>query len=291
MEELKNYEVARLQEPTPLQLVGSMDGAERAAVDIQVSTAKAYPRDLSRCINNAITIATIDEETAQACGYALPRGGKYITGPSVHLAKILAQQYGNMRAEARVVNVTPTQVISRGMAWDLENNYAVAFEVRRSIVGKNGNRFAEDMITVVGNAANSIAFRNAVFALVPKAMTDKAYRAAQNLITGDLSNEEKLIQRRSKAVNYFKDQYGISEEEVVKLCGKQTINQIRENEIAVLLGFQQSLKDGDTSVDDLMAPIRNTKEAKNSKLNDLVNRTAKKTPGVNVATGEVISND
>lgn len=287
MEEIKGYEVARLQDPSPLQLVETIDSAERANIDIQVSTAHAYPRNLSRCINNSIAIATMDRETAQTCGYALPRGGKPITGPSVHLAKIIAQQYGNLRAEARVVNVTGTQVISRGTAWDLENNFAVAFEVRRSILTSKGARFSEDMITVTGNAANAIAYRNAIFTVVPKAITDKVYKAAQECITGDLSDETKLIKRRDGAIKYFNDQYGITEAEVIMLCGKQTVNQIGAEEIALLLGIQQSLKDGDTTVEEVMAPYRNSKEAKSNKLNDVASRAAKKSkPAVTPSSEE-----
>ena len=259
MEEIKGYEVLQVEAPNPAQLVASLDRAERANIDIQVSTAKQYPRSISRCANNAVALVTMDKDTAQSCGYALPRGGKPITGPSVHLAKIIAQQYGNLRAEAKVVEITDKHVVSRGTAWDLENNYAVSFEVRRSIVGKNGNRFSDDMITVTGNAANSIAYRNAIFGIVPKSITDKAYKAAQHLITGDLSDEEKLIKRRDGAIKHFTDTYGITEEEVIKLCGKHTVNQIQADEIALLLGFAQSLKDGDTTVEELMAPFRKGK--------------------------------
>ena len=269
------YEVSRLQDPTTAQLVEVVDRSERANIDMQVATAHQYPRNLSRCIDNSIVLATMDMETAQSCGYALPRGGKPITGPSVHLAKIIAQQYGNLRAEARVVNVTATQVVSRGTAWDLENNYAVAFEVRRSILNSKGGRFSEDMITVTGNAANAIAFRNAIFTLVPKGITDKVYKAAQRAITGDLSDEEKLIKRRASAIKYFNDMYGVTEDEVIKLCGKHTINQIQANEIALLLGITQSLKDGDTTIEEVMAPIRNSKEAKSNKLNDIASKAVK----------------
>ncbi len=264
MEEIKGYEVLQVEAPNPAQLVATLDRAERANIDIQVSTAKQYPRSISRCANNAVAIATMDKETAQSCGYALPRGGKPITGPSVHLAKIIAQQYGNLRAEAKVVEITDRQVVSRGTAWDLENNYAVSFEVRRSIVGKGGNRYSDDMITVTGNAANSIAYRNAIFGIVPKSITDKAYKAAQHMITGDLSSEEKLIKRRDGAIKHFIDTYGITEEEVIKLCGKHTANQIQADEIALLLGFAQSLKDGDTTVEELMAPFRKGKPATKS---------------------------
>lgn len=274
--------------PNPAQLAASLDRAERANIDIQVSTAKQYPRSISRCANNAVALVTMDKDTAQSCGYALPRGGKPITGPSVHLAKIIAQQYGNLRAEAKVVEITDKQVVSRGTAWDLENNYAVSFEVRRSIVGKNGNRFSDDMITVTGNAANSIAYRNAIFGIVPKSITDKAYKAAQHLITGDLSDEEKLIKRRDGAIKHFIDTYGISEEEVIKLCGKHTVNQIQADEIALLLGFAQSLKDGDTTVDELMAPFRKGKaKTKGASAKSFDEDVVEEVEAVDVETGEV----
>lgn len=251
--ENENYEVLQVQQD---QNIIQIDAVERANVDSQVATAKQYPRDIARSVNNSIAMATMDYATAQSCGYALPRGGKPITGPSVHLAKLIVSNWGNVRAEAKVVQITDKQVISRGTCWDLENNVATAFEVRRSIVGKNGKRFSDDMITVTGNAANSIAYRNAVFSVIPKAITDKVYQAAQHFVTGDLSDEEKLVARRKKCIDFFKDEYGITEQEVVMLCGKQTVNQIKADQIAVLLGITQSLKDGDTTVEEVMRPYR-----------------------------------
>lgn len=248
---MAEYEIMQVEAP-----IMQLDVAERANVDSQVATAKQYPRDLKRVLNNSIAIVTMSQETAQCCSYALPRGNKPITGPSVHLAKILVQQYGNMRVEAKVVGVTDKQVISRGTAWDLENNVATAFEVRRSIVNKSGQRYNDDMITVTGNAANSIAYRNAALSVIPKSITDAAYNAAQKMITGDLSDEEKMIAKRKKVLDGFKDTYGIVEAEVLKLIGKETINQVKANEIAVLIGIAQSLADGDTTVSELMKPYR-----------------------------------
>lgn len=260
---LEEYEVLPVEAQSLQQ--APVDVLERANVDSQVATAKQYPRNIRRSIDNSIVMATMDNETAQSCGYALPRGGKPITGPSVHLAKIIVSNWGNMRTEAKVVQITDKQIISRGTAWDLETNVASAFEVRRSIIDKKGNRFSDDMITVTGNAANSIAYRNAVFSVVPKAVVDKVYKAAQKCITGDLSDNEKMLKRRNDAIRFFNDEWGITEEEVVKLCGKQTVNQIKADEIALLLGMAQSLKDGDTTVDELMKPIRESKEAKHTK--------------------------
>ncbi len=266
---LDNYEVLPV-EAQDVQIV-QVDAVERANVDSQVATAKRYPRDIRRSIDNSVVMATMDSETAQSCGYALPRGGKPITGPSVHLAKIIVSNWGNMRTEAKVVQITDKQIISRGTCWDLEANVASAFEVRRSIVNSKGQRFSDDMITVTGNAANSIAYRNAVFSVVPKAVVDKVYKSAQKFITGDLSDEEKLVKRRTDALNYFNDEWGITEAEAIKLCGRQTVNQIKADEIALMLGMAQSLKDGDTTVDELMKPIRESKEAKSEKLNQAAN--------------------
>ena len=274
---LENYEILPAEQQG-FQIM-QVDAVERASVDSQVATAKMYPRNIKRSVDNSIVMATMDAETAQSCGYALPRGGKPITGPSVHLAKIIVSNWGNMRTETKVVQITDTQVISRGTAWDLETNVASAFEVRRNII--HGKRFSEDMITVTGNAASSIAYRNAVFAVIPKAITDTVYKAAQRAITGDLSDEDKLIKRRTSAIKFFTDEYGISEEEVIKLCGKQTVNQIKGEEIALLLGMAQSLKDGDTTVDDLLSPIRG-KAAGGSKLADMAARSM----GVNEETPE-----
>lgn len=261
---LENYEMLPV-EAQDVQIV-QVDAVERANVDSQVATAKRYPRDIRRSIDNSVVMATMNQETAQSCSYALPRGGKPITGPSVHLAKIIVSNWGNMRTEAKVVQITDKQVISRGTCWDLETNVASAFEVRRSIIGKNGQRFSDDMITVTGNAANSIAYRNAVFAVIPKAITDRVYYAAQKFITGDLSDSDKLLKVRTGILNNFKNNYGITEEEVVKMCGKQTVNQIGADEISMLMGTIQALKDGDTTVDELMKPIRESKEAINHKI-------------------------
>lgn len=238
---------------------------ERANIDSQVATAKQYPRNEKRSIDNSIVMATMDKETAQSCGYALPRGGKPITGPSVHLAKIIISKWGNIRAEAKVVRRSNTQIVSLGRCWGLETNVAYSVEVSRSILNKDGKRYSEDMITVTGNAANSIALRNAIFAVIPKTYVDKVYKAAQAMITGDLSDETKLIKRRDSVIKGFNETYAITEVEVIKLCGKQTINQIKTDEIALLIGMAQSLKDGDTTVDQLMKPFRLKEDVVDSK--------------------------
>jgi len=239
-----------------LEIIESSGGVEiieaqqRAEFDIQISTAKRYPRDLVRIKNNCIAVVAMDKETAESCRYALPRGGKTLSGPSVHLARIIAQQYGNIRVDARIKQVTDKQVISEAVCFDLETNYACKVEVRRSISGKNG-RFNDDMITVTGNASNSIAFRNAVLNVIPKGITDIVYKAAIQTITGDLSDETKLIKSRNAAVQYFKDTYNVNEKQLLAAMGLNSVNQIKSEQIADMKGMIQSLKDGDSTVSEM----------------------------------------
>jgi hypothetical protein len=225
-----------------------VEAQEKAATDVQITTAKAYPRDLKKTINDAIVTATIDNETAQACGYDLPRGNKFISGASVHLARILAQCYGNIRVQFQVKHITQKQVIAEAVAWDLEKNYAVKAEVRKRITDKYGKRFNDDMITVTGNAASAIAERNAILRVLPAAISNKVYKETRNFLAGDMSDESKVLKRRTQAIEYFKNQYGVNEAQICEALGVNTTNAIKQNEVVRLLGIDQAIKDGDTTV-------------------------------------------
>ena len=226
---------------------------DKAQIDVQIATAKQYPRNIQRAVNNSIAIATMDAKTAESCNYALPRAGKKISGPSVNLAKIIAQNWGNLRIEAKVIDVDQRNVTSQAIAFDLETNIAIKVEVKRSIMTKSG-RMSDDMIVVTGNAANSIALRNAVFAIIPKSVTDRVYNEAIKVLTGDVSDETKLIKRRKQVVDGLKSTYNVTEEEILFSIGKAAIEHIMPDDIAVLIGFGTSIKEGDSTVDEIFRP-------------------------------------
>lgn len=221
---------------------------DKATIDVQISTAKCYPRNVKRSVENSIAIVTLDQETAATCTYSLPRGNKPITGPSVHLAKILAQNWGNLRCEAKVVEIGAKQITSQAVAFDLENNLAIKVEVKRSIMDKNGKRYSDDMVTVTGNAANAIALRNAILSVIPKAIVDKVYNEAKHTITGDLSDKTKLIAKRKKVMDGFVETYGLTEKDVLNAIGKAAVEHITQDDLVVLIGIGQAIKDGDTTV-------------------------------------------
>lgn len=221
---------------------------DKAVIDIQISTAKAYPRNIKRSTDNAIAIVTIDADTAKTCTYSVPRGGKAITGPSVHLAKILAQVWGNLRIDAKVVSIDQRQVTSEAFCFDLENNLAIKTQVKRSIMGRSG-RYNDDMIAVTGNAANAIALRNAVLSVIPRAIVNKVYNSALQAITGDLSSQAKLVAKRKQVFDALRDTYSVTEKEILSAIGKVAIDHVTADDIVVLIGIGTAIKDGDTTVD------------------------------------------
>jgi hypothetical protein len=266
--ETENNEETKIVEIQNAETIYQQD---KAMVDVQISTAKAYPRNIKRATEDAIAIVTMDKETAATCTYSVPRGGKPITGPSVHLAKILAQVWGNMRIEAKVIAIEPRQVTSQAVAFDLQNNLAIKVEVKRSIMGKYG-RFNDDMIVVTGNAANSIALRNAILSVIPRAIVDKIYNEAKKTITGDISDKAKFLTRRKQVFDGLMGTYSLTEKEILLAVGKESISNITADDLVVLIGIGQAILDGDTTLE--MA-FKNTK--KETKSGDEKKEDLKKT--------------
>lgn len=241
---------------------------DKAAIDGMIATAKQYPRNVRRSTDNALAIVTMDQETAATCTYSVPRGGKAITGPSVHLAKILAQSWGNLRIEAKVVAVDAKHVTSEAVCFDIENNLAIKVQVKRSIVNRDGKRFNDDMISVTGNASNSIALRNAILSVIPKAIVDRTYKAAISTITGDVSDKNKLLAKRKQVMDALKDGLSVTEAEILQSIGKASVDHIGSEELAVLIGYGTAIKDGDTSVDSVFRPSK-SKQKDDAEYNSL----------------------
>jgi len=225
----------------------------KAEVDIQISTAKQYPRSLKVFRDKAMSMATFSEDIAESCSYSLPRGGKSLDGPSVRLAEIVCASYGNIRSGARVIATDETTITAQGFCHDLETNNYVAVEVKRKITDKFGKRYKEDMIVVTGNAACAIAYRNAVFKVVPSALIQDIYDEARKVAKGTAAT---LVARRTKAVEYFTEQ-GIKESQICTLLSIQKIEDIDLDKLSTLSGMKASIKNGETTLANLFEPVNN----------------------------------
>lgn len=219
----------------------------KAEIDIQISTAKAFPRSNKMFLDKAMSMATLSEDIAASCAYALPRGGKALEGPSVRLAEIVCASYGNIRAGARVIANDGKTITAQGVCHDLESNYCVTVEVKRRITDKFGKTFNEDMQVVTGNAACAIAYRNAVFKVVPSALVGDVYEKAKEVAKG---SAETLVVRRDKAIKYFKE-LGVSDKQICDALEIKKIEDIDLDKLSILTGMRTLIKNGESTIKDL----------------------------------------
>jgi hypothetical protein len=242
---MKLEESDREQELQTVEPAGVLESLTRGEIEAQVRTARTYPRSIKAFLHEALDMATLDSETAEACIYALPRGGKPIEGPSARLAEIVASAWGNCRAGARVVSEDERFVTAQGFFFDVQRNYAVTFETRRRITDKQGRRYNDDMIGVTSNAACSIALRNAVFKGVPKAFWGRIYDAAKKTAIGDAKT---LEARRSEALAYF-GKMGVPMDRILLALGVPAIEDVGVDELTTLSGLKTAIKEGDTTIE------------------------------------------
>lgn len=239
---------------------GTVALLNKSEIDMQVSTAHKYPRSIKKFRNECLQMVTLNESVAESCIYALPRGGKTIEGPSARFAEVIASSWGNCRAGSRVVNDSGDFITSQGVFHDLERNVAITYEVQRRITDKNGKRFNTDMIAVTGNAASSIALRNAILKGIPKAFWDDMYQAARSTVMGDFQT---LSNRRAEALKAFVA-LGINADQVFAKLEVSGVEDIGLEHLVVLRGLITAIKDGDITPEQAFATENGDSPAKST---------------------------
>jgi len=237
--------VTELQEP--IESATTLMALNSSEIDMQISTAKRFPRSIKQFHNEALQMVTLTEEIAGECIYSLPRGGKPIEGPSARFAEIVLSAWGNVRAGSRVIAEDEKFVTSQGAFYDLQRNVHVAYEVKRRITGKDGKKFKDDMIGVTSNAACSIALRNAILKGIPKAFWKSLYDAARATAIG---TAETLSGKRAKMMEAFA-KMGVQPEQIFKLLEISGVQDITLDHIATLRGTFTAIKEGDTTIEQI----------------------------------------
>lgn len=232
--------------------IGASIGLARVEIDMQIATARAYPRRPKAIQSSILQLAILDDEAAKENMYALPRGGKPVTGPSVRFAEIVQQAWGNNRASSRIVEVNRVEkyVEAEGLFLDLETNVAKKVTHRRRIVDKRGVLFSDDMILVTGNAACSIAMRESILKTVPKSVWRAGYEAVVGAVKGDVKT---LVERRDRAIKAFAA-FGIKPEQVFAALGVAGEIEIGIDHLPTLFGMFSSIKNGEHTVEEIFDP-------------------------------------
>ena len=259
LQDLKDFRSA----PSTVELLN------KSEIDQQIATAHRYPRSIKAFRDQTLQLVTLSEAVAGECVYSLPRAGNTIEGPSARFAEVIVNTWGNCRCGARVINEDDQFVTAQGVFYDLQSNSAITYEVRRRITDKYGNTFTPDMIAVTANAACSIALRNAALKGVPKAFWAEMYDAARLTIMGDIKT---LANRRVEMLEALQ-RYGVNQDTVLRFLDVKGIEDITLENMVQLRGLGVSLKDGEITVETIVAELDGADNKRPSKsLSDLISR-------------------
>jgi hypothetical protein len=262
----------------------------RAELDVQISTAKAYPRDPKQSLENAIFLATMDEATAASCFYCLPRkdkdgSKKEIRGGSIRLAEIMATSWGNLHAATRIVENDGQHITAEGCAWDLQANVKITMQNKISIrFGKGKDQYTanSDMQTVLSNAASAKALRNAIFKVVPKALADRVLEKAMAFSIGD----QRTV--NSKVTEIFEKltKLGIDRQLIMDYYEHKSLADFTIEDCRSLIGVGTAIKEGHIKIEEVFQIIKDNDDSKISaaeKINNLLHYKKQ----INSETGEV----
>jgi hypothetical protein len=244
---------------------GGVVAMVRGEVDSQIATARQYPRDIATFLDELKTMACITEDIAESCFYSLKRKNqdgstKKIEGGSIRFAELAAAAYGNLRIQGKTTHEDDRYIYTMGTCWDVQRNVGVQIENRRRITDKNGKKYGDDMIAVTANAGVSIAVRNAIFRIVPRAFWEPILEQAKQVAIGSADTFEN---RKQKLVAYY-GKMGVSPEQLAEYCEIPTLAELTFEGLEDLRGLATALKEGTEKLDDAF-PAAKSKEAEAEK--------------------------
>jgi hypothetical protein len=183
----------------------------RASQEVQgaMVIAKRFPRDETAAIARILQ-ACKRKSLAEQSQYAYPRGGTKVEGPSIRLAEVLAQNWGNIESGVIELERKERESVAMAYCWDLESNardvkvFTVP-HVRDRSEAKGGSVELSDMRDIYELVANMGARRKraCILAIIPGDVVDHALEQCDKTLEGD--TKEPLIDRIRKMASAFAD--------------------------------------------------------------------------------------
>lgn len=220
----------------------------RAIQEVQASIiiAKKFPRDTNLAYTR-IMEACKRPLLAEQSMYKYPRGGQVVTGPSIRLAEVLAQNFGNLEFGVRELERFNGVSKAISFCWDKETNTrkVLEFEVAHEIeVGRKGEKKKKrltdprDIYELVANNG-ARRMRACILAIIPGDIVDAAVRACQQTVAK--GGGEPIEDRIRKMLLAFKN-LGVTQEMIEeKLAHKIDIT--TGEELADLMSIYTSIRD------------------------------------------------
>lgn len=259
-------------QPTPAQtgehgLVSTEDAAsqglatrEQASIQSAIISAKRFPRSEEKAFEACMALSKRPTFASSAI-YSRPQGGQNIEGPSVQLARALAQKWGNMRVSCNVLPSEEGWCHIEVTAIDLETNMQTQAQDRFPLrvyrkrdgwidLSKSSKGFVEQEKRNLLNRKTAFCERSAILKLLPPDVIEDVMNACRKTsfqaASGELKASPKQVQRA------LIDAFGtlsVSVEMLEKKLG-HPLHDMDGEGVAMLRTIFKSIKDGAASRDD-----------------------------------------
>jgi hypothetical protein len=230
----------------------ALEAIQRAEVDIAITTAKRYPRDIARSVKMCRELALRNPQIAERCNYAVPRAGKKIIGPSVHFARIVAYSWGNASALSRVVGCDHENAHIQGVFHDLQTNLRIGIEMDWPVQAPkepSPERW-KDQMTLAKRAGAAVGLRVAIFNVIPMVLFTGIAEEAKVVAAG---NEKTFEDRRNAAIAECK-KLGVTQGMIYRTLERNGLEAITTDDLIYLHGLLTSISDGTLTVFDAFGP-------------------------------------
>lgn len=254
--------------------VMAQTGSSREMEEVkgQIFMAKQFPRNVFQA-EQRILDACKRPSLAQSSMYQYPKGGAKVTGPSIRLAEVLAQNWGNIDFGIKELEQKSGESSVMAYAWDLETNtrQTKVFTVKHSMKAHGKLKALEDPRDIYEKVANDGArrLRSCILGVIPGDIVDTAVGQCQKTLAGQ--SDKPLKDRILELLKSFKNHFGVTQEQIEERFGYKA-DSFTEYDIINARNIYNSLKDGMSKVSDWFGDKKQDSKKKEDKPNDeLVN--------------------
>jgi hypothetical protein len=237
-----------VQPGTTMQAVATSREIEE--VKGQIFMAKQFPRNTYQA-QKRIEDACKRKTLAETALYSYPRGGQNVTGPSIRLAEVLAQNWGNMAFGFKEIESNEQESTVMAYAWDVETNTRQEriFQQPHYRYTRSGSKHLTDPRDIYELVANNASrrVRACILSIIPGDIVEDAIAECNKTLTGN--NAGPLKERLKTCLDLFKDKFDVTQAQVEARFG-YGISEFTAINMVQLGNIYNSLKDNQTKVKD-----------------------------------------
>lgn len=224
----------------------------RAVQEVQAALviAKRFPRD-EVAAETRIMNACRRYSLAKVASYAYPRGKEKVSGPSIRMAEMLAQNWGNLQYGFKELEQGDGKSTVEAFCWDMETNskQSRVFTVHHKIKAGGGMKTLTDPRDIYELVANNAQrrVRAAILGVIPGDIVERAVLTCRKTLAAG-EKAEPLIDRVKRMCVAFQE-LGVSKELIEKRLG-HAIEATTPDEIADLQEIYNAVKGGESRRED-----------------------------------------